>query len=152
MKRPLSVWVTLALLTVACIIATPATLFWTVSMFSSLRGNNNPPLEILLLIAEFAIRLSLLGFLTISVAAIFKCSPRSRSLGLMALLLVFVLVLMSKLWTTLHAPVFQYNSPAEKGGAFIVDVLLFIGFWILWFRYGFSKKSRLYFGQTQPPA
>ncbi|PVZ84890.1 hypothetical protein C9426_21375 [Serratia sp. S1B] len=42
-------------------------------------------------------------------------------------------------------PKFELENDAQRGGAFIADCLMVIGFWILFYRFGWSKKSRAFF-------
>jgi hypothetical protein len=148
MKRPPSVWITLILLSIVSLLFLPALFTWTAHLFDSLWGSSQPPVNVWLFLAGFVLRLAACGFLVFSIIAIWKRWRQARIVGLAALLLVFALVAYAKLnplppGQGLPKP--EFNSPAEQGGAFIMDQLAFVAFWILWFRFGFSAGSRRFF-------
>jgi heme-degrading monooxygenase HmoA len=150
MKRPPPVWTTQILLSFFFLLSLPGLFVWTTRVFLSLWGSAKPPVDSLLFLGEYFIRLALVGFLAFSVIAIWKRWSRARIIGLTALLLVFVVVLYSKLNPMPPGqglPEFELRTPAQQGGALIADALMFVGFWALWIRFGFSDKSRRFFEQ-----
>jgi hypothetical protein len=150
MKRPLSVWTVLVVLALAILIAIPPTLTWTAIGFQSLWGSARNDLAILFFV-EFAIRVAILALLVASLWTIARRAPAGRGLGLTALVLLFVIAAYAKL-TALPAgqglPKFQYDTPAERGGAFMLDVAAVIWFVVLFYRFGFSARARQYFGSS----
>ena len=80
MKRPPSVWLVQALLSVVCVVALPSFLAWTVAVFSRLFGSTRPPIEVGLFYAEFVLKLGLLSFLAVTVWALGRRWRKSRRL------------------------------------------------------------------------
>ena len=110
-------------------------------------------MDVLLFFAQFAIQMSFFVFFVFSIFAIGKRQPKNRITGLVALLILFAVVTYSKLNPMPPGqglPKFELNSQAEQGGALIANVLMFVGFWVLFFRFGFSEKSRKFFSQPNP--
>lgn len=154
MKRPLSVWIVQVLISVTCLIFLPALLTWTMFTFTSLWASPRPPMSVIIFLVEFSIRFGVLCFLACSIFALAKRWPKCRLMGLAALMLLFALVAYSKfnsLSSGQGLPKFQLTSQAERGGAFIANIVMFIVFWILFFQFGFSKKAREYFSQKPLP-
>jgi hypothetical protein len=150
MKRPISVWLVQILLSLICVVVLPGLLTWTVVTFRSLWESTRPPAEVLLFYGDFLARVGVLGFFGLSVFAIARRWPKSRLMGLGALIIVVALFTYGRLNPTPAGqglPRMQYDTPAERGGAFVLDVLFFIGLWILFFRFGFSEKARSFFSQ-----
>ena len=153
MKRPLSVWIVQILLSIAFLVLIPGLFAWTVSGFTSLWNSSRPPLHVALFYAEFLIKIGLVAFLMLSVVAIGKRWPKARMMGLIALLILFVLVVYGQFNPTPAGkglPKFELSSPAERGGASIAALLMFVGFWALFLRFGFSAKSRRFFSGPNP--
>jgi len=151
MKRPLSVWLVQALLLMACVIFFPAVLAWTVAAFTSLWRSAKAPADVMLFFAEFVIKAGLLSFLVVTVVAIWKRWPKSRMLGLAALSIVFLVVAYAQLTSPPPGqglPKYELSTPAQRGGAFIGNVLMFIGLGILSYRFGFSEKARTFLSRT----
>jgi len=145
MKRPLSVWLVQVLLLAISVLALPGLITWTVVAFKSLWGSSKLPADVALFYLDFAIRIGVLALFVSSFVAIWKRWPRSRVMGLVALLVLFALFAYGRFNPPPPGqglPRMEYSTPAERGGAFILDSLLFIAFWVLFFRFGFSKKAR----------
>jgi len=150
MKRPLSVWLVQILLSLVSLIMLSILVARTVVMFRYLWGSSPPPMEVLLAFAILLTNIGIIGFFLLTVFAIEKRWSRSRIMGLAALLILFALFIyrrLSPLPPGQGLSRMTYDTPGERGMAFILDVLLFIGYWLLFLRFGFSKKAREFFSQ-----
>jgi len=133
MRRPPSVWLAQGLLSIVCVISLPAVLTWTVVAFMHLWRSTKTPADVMLFFVEFVVKTALVSFLAVTVVALValgKRWPRSRLMGL--------------------APKYELTTPAERGWAFIGNVLMFVGLGILTYRVGFSRKARTFL--SPPPA
>ena len=154
MKRPFSVWLVQALLLAISVLALPGLFTWTVVAYRSLLGPSKVPGDVILFYLDFAIRIGVLALFVTTFVALWKRWPRSRVMGLAALLVLFALYTYGKFNPAPPGqglPRMEYSTPGERGVAFILDVLLFVAFWILFYRFGFSKKAREFFSQSAPP-
>ena len=153
MKRPLSVWIVQILLSIPCLIALPVLFSWPGMTLRNFWGSSRSPTDFLLFLLAFAVEFGVVAFFVTSIFAIAKRWKKSRVMGIVALLMLFSIVVYSKL-TALPSgqgfPKYTLNSAAERGGADVANIVMFIGFWILFYRFGFSKKARSFF--SQPPA
>jgi len=122
--------------------------------FQRLLGSSRTDLAMLFMV-EFAIRVAILALFVVSVWKVASRAPAGRALGLVALVVLFVLVVYAKL-TALPAgqglPKFQYETPGERGGAFLLDVAATIWFVVLFYRFGFSARARQYFAPSSATA
>jgi len=143
MKRPLSVWLVQAMLLAISVLALPGLMTWTVVAYRSLLGPSKLPEDVMLFYLDFGIRIGVLALFVVTFIALWKRWPRGRVLGLVALLVLFALFTYAKLNPSPHGlPKMEYSTPGERGVAFILDLLLFIAFWVLFYRFGFSKRAR----------
>jgi len=153
MRRPPSVWLAQGLLSIVCVISLPAVLTWTVVAFMHLWRSTKTPADVMLFFVEFVVKTALVSFLAVTVVALGKRWPRSRLMGLAALTLVVLLLAYSRLNPTPPGqglPKYELTTPAERGWAFIGNVLMFVGLGILTYRVGFSRKARTFL--SPPPA
>jgi len=100
---------------------------------------------------EFAFKFTLCGYVAYAVFAITKVWKNSRIIGLIALGILFALTVFSKfnaLPIGHGLPRYELTSPAQRGGAFLGNIFMLICFWILFFRFGFSKKVRQLLDQS----
>ena len=141
------------MLSVWCVIFFPGVLTWTVLGFSQLSRPTKTPVDVMLFFLEFLIKTGLVSFFAVTVVALGKRWPASRLMGLAALTIIILMLAYAR-WNPTRPgaglPKYEYNTPGERGWAFILDVLMFIGLGILTYRFGFSARARTFL--SRPPA
>lgn len=154
MKRPLSVWTVLVVLSLVCLIMLPAIFTFMIYGFSRLWGSSLPPMQVVLFYLEFAIKVGLVGFFIWTVIEIARGIPRGRWMGLIALAILFAGLLYNVFNPTPAGqglPKFDIKPGAEAVGAEFGKILVFVGLAVLFYRFGFSERSREFFSVAKTP-
>jgi hypothetical protein len=148
MKKPLSVW---AVQFVLCIvtIALSAELMWFCYQFGPLVLTNLFKLsgrQVLVFLSDVGIMVVVIAFLGWTIHAIQKRRKQGRILGLIVLfaLLILFVYLVESPWPPRGRGYQQYTD-AEQGFVNLIEFLFFVAFCILINRFGFSRKSRIFF-------
>ena len=140
-KAPLSVWLVQIVLTLTalCCLYVPFELL--------MRGTS-----IAVSSGAFLIVSGCTTFLGVTMIAIAKRRQYGRVLGLVALMAIYAFMV----YVSLNPPPpsrggYVPQSPAEEGWRNILDIIAFAFFSVLFFRFGFSKRSRAFFDKSLPP-
>jgi hypothetical protein len=93
------------------------------------------------------------AFVFYALVAVAGNSPSSRWKGLMGLALIFLIVPVSKIFELADPAQFGSSNDAQADGAFIGFVAEIVALSLLFWRFGFSRRVRQYFGEaTAAPA
>jgi len=144
MKKPLSVW---AVQFVLCIvtIALSAALMRFCYLFGPLVLSKISGRRLLVFLSAVGIMIVVIAFLGLTIHAIQMRRKHGRILGLILLFALLILfVYLESSWPPLGRGYQQYTD-AEKGIVNLFEFLGFVAFCILIRRFGFSRKSRIFF-------
>jgi hypothetical protein len=144
-KRPVSVWIVLILLGFTDLYLlglTKAFIYFYASGHSRVSGPAAFVIGALIRIGLVV----LIGWTVFAVA-------RGRNAGRIIALVLLVSLCGFFLYASAHPPKhpvagmrpYKYKNAAEQGGANIMDIMVFAGFTVLFFRFGFSQRSRRFF-------
>ncbi|HEY8102723.1 MAG TPA: hypothetical protein VIF82_18440 [Burkholderiaceae bacterium] len=156
MKRPLSVWITLILLTIALIVAIPATFYGLYKSFGFLAANFN--LNSMLhfsgdLLLRLALIVPVLIVPVLAVRGIIQRTKIGRLAGIVSLIMYFILIIIGS-YLPNQGPIhrLEYSNAAQRSGGEMANIVGAIAFFILQFRFGFSNNSKKYFNRESPNA
>lgn len=151
MRKPLSVWVTQALIALAGVVLVYGFVRYEIAAWPQVVriGVSNPAL-LAVLVAETAAKLLVLCLLVWTLVMIFRRSQTGRWLGLVCLLLLLGLGSYSAFSPSGSA--LPLDNAAQRGGAFLGQIIVVILYVVLMVRFGFSRAARGYFSSPTPRA
>jgi hypothetical protein len=145
MKKPLSVWaVQFVFCTVT--IALSAALIWFCYLFGPLALSNLSGRRLLVFLSIVGIMVVAIALLGWTIRAIQMRRKQGRVLALIVLfaLLILFVYLVESSWPP-HGRGYQQYTDAEQGFVNLIEFLFFVAFCVLIRRFGYSRKSRIFF-------
>jgi len=143
-KKPLSVWAAQFVLCAVTIVLSAA-LIWFCCQFGPLAFSKVSARRLLVFLSIVGIMVVVIALLGWTLRAIQMRRKQGRALGLIVLfaLLIFYAYLQSS-WPPVGRGYQQYTD-GEKGLVNLIEFLFFVAICILIDRFGFSRKSRIFF-------
>jgi hypothetical protein len=145
MKKPLSVWaVQFVFCTVT--IALSAALIRFCYLFGPLALSNLSGRRLLVFLSIVGIMVVAIALLGWTIRAIQMRRKQGRVLALIVLfaLLILFVYLVESSWPP-HGRGYQQYTDAEQGFVNLIEFLFFVAFCVLIRRFGYSRKSRIFF-------
>ena len=148
MKKPLSVWAVQFVLCIVTIVLSAALMRFCY-LFGPLFLSNLFKLsgrQLLVSLSAVGTMVVVIAFLGLTVYAIQMRRKHGRILGLIALfaLLILFVYLVESPWPP-HGKGYQQYTNAEQGFVNFIEFLFFVAFCVLIRRFGYSRKSRIFF-------
>jgi hypothetical protein len=147
-KRPLSVWFVQILFALVLLVLIPALLIGAISSFDQLVRLAPPMRVVLLYLGELGLKIAITAFFALASISIWQRKPSGRVLGLVGMIIIFSFLAYTQIYPPPSSGVvldISYDNAAQRGWASIFGVFLFISFWVLFWRFGFTQRTREFF-------
>jgi hypothetical protein len=148
-RKPLSIWIGQIVIALAWLFFTGAYVYFATLTWPTIVGAvASDPWRLTLFLARTGATLAAIGLVGWIIVLISRKSPYGRWFGLLLLVLLFAAAVYSSLNPS--SPALLPSNDAERAGYLVGQALAFLLYFVLVWRFGFSRAARTFFSRPEP--